>query len=209
RVTKAIETAIDTMKSAGATIVDPADLPPTSKYGDAEFDVLLYEFKADLAAHFAWVGEKSPMKTLADVIRFNDAHRDAEMPFFDQEIFVMAEAKGPLTDAKYLAALKKCRMFARTQGIDLVMTQHKLDALVAPTAGPAWFTDHVNGDSDTGGSTTPAAVAGYPSITVPAAFVMGLPVGISFFGRAWSEGMLIRLAYAFEQATKTRRAPDV
>ncbi len=208
-VTKLVDEAIAAMKSAGATIVDPADLPPTSKYGDAEFDVLLYEFKADLAAHFAWIGAKSPMKTLADVIAFNNGHVDSEMPFFDQEIFVMAEKKGPLTDPKYLAAVRKCRLFARTRGIDLVMTTHKLDALVAPTAGPAWFTDHVNGDSDTGGSTTPAAVAGYPSVTVPAGFVMGLPVGVSFFGRAWTEGTLIKLAYAFEQTTKARRPPNV
>jgi len=194
------------MKSGGAIIVDPANLTTKGKYDDAEFDVLLYEFKADLNAYLAT--SASPRKTLAALIEFNNETRDSEMPYFGQEIFESAQKKGPLTDPKYKAALAKCRLLSRTQGIDALLAKHRLDAFVTPTGGPAWTTDLLNGDHFTGGSSTPAAVAGYPSITIPAGFIHGLPVGISLTGGAWSEGKLIRLAYAFEQTTKARRAPE-
>ncbi|HEX7139200.1 MAG TPA: amidase [Vicinamibacterales bacterium] len=204
------QSAIEDMKKAGAIIVDPANIPTLGQFDDTEFEVLLYEFKADLNKYLAWLGASSPVHSLKDIIAFNDAHASEEMPYFGQEIMTMAEAKGPLTDAKYRAALAKNHRLSRAMGIDTVMARHRLDALVAPTGGPAWLTDLVNGDSGTGsapGPSTVAAVAGYPHITVPAGFVRGLPVGISFFGRAWSEPTLIKLAYAYEQATKHRRPP--
>jgi amidase len=204
------ERAIEDMKKAGAIIVDPANIPTLGQFDDTEFEVLLYEFKADLNKYLAWLGASSPVHSLKEIIAFNDAHASEEMPYFGQEIMTMAEAKGPLTDAKYRAALAKNHRLSRAMGIDTVMARHRLDALVAPTGGPAWLTDLVNGDSGTGsapGPSTVAAVAGYPHITVPAGFVRGLPVGISFFGRAWSEPTLIKLAYAYEQATKHRRPP--
>jgi len=169
--------------------------------------VLLYDFKADLNAYLAGLGPGAPAKTLADLIAYNTANRDREMPYFDQEIFEQAQAKGPLTDKAYRDALAKCRRLARAEGIDAAMTTHKLDALVCLPTGLPWFIDHANGDYDTGGSTSAAAIAGYPNVTVPLGYVFGLPVGISFFGRAWSEPTLLKIAYAFEQATKVRRPP--
>ncbi|MGE5246175.1 MAG: amidase [Betaproteobacteria bacterium] len=201
------EQAIADMKKAGAVVVDPADIPTLGKFGDAEFDVLLYEFKADLNKYLTWLGPASPVHSLADVIAFDKAHADREMPYFGQEIMTMAEKKGPLTEPKYQAELAKDHRLSRTLGIDAVMTKYRLDALVAPTGGPAWLTDLVNGDAVGGSASTVAAVAGYPHITVPAGFFRGLPVGISFIGRAWSEPTLIRIAYAYEQATKHRRPP--
>ena len=197
--------AIDTMKSLGAVIVDPADVTTIGALGDPEFEVLLYEFKAGLNKYLAARG--GAVKTLKDAMAFNVANKDRELPYFGQEIFEMAQKKGPLTDPKYIKALESCRLNSRTKGIDLVMTHFKLDALFCPTGAPAWLTDLVDGDHDTGGSSTIAAVAGYPHITVPAGFVFGMPVGVSFIGRAWSEPKLFKLAYAFEQATKKRRAP--
>ena len=149
----------------------------------------------------------APARTLKDLIEWNEKNRDREMPWFGQEIFVMAEAKGPLSSPDYKKALDICRDLARAKGIDATLKKHRLDAMVAPTGGPPWLIDLVNGDSYTGGSTTPAAVAGYPSITVPAGYAHGLPVGISFWGAAWSEPKLIRIAYAFEQATRGRKPP--
>jgi len=204
------EAAIAEMKQQGATIVDPANIATLGKFDDGEFEVLLFEFKADLNKYLTWLGAASPVHALKDVIAFNDAHADQEMPYFGQEIMAMAEKKGPLTSAKYTAALARNRQMARTLGIDAVMTKFKLDALVAPTGGPAWLTDVVNGDSSAANAAAPStvtSVAGYPHITVPAGYVRGLPVGISFFGRAWSEATLIKLAYAYEQATKHRRPP--
>jgi amidase len=185
-------------------IVDPVEL-----VGDpeGEFDVLLYEFKADLNAYLAGLGPKAPVKSLADIIAFNDAHKDQEMPFFGQDIMIKAQAKGPLTDKAYVDALAKNHKSSRDEGIDATMKKNNLDALIAPTGGPAWLTDLVTGDHFTGGYSQMSAVAGYPHITVPMGFVRELPVGLSFFGRAWSEPTLIRLAYAFEQATRLRRAP--
>jgi amidase len=199
--------ALDAIKRQGATVVDPAELANMDKVGEHENTVLLYELKADLNAYLASLGPGAPVKTLKEVIAFNEQNKDKEMPYFGQDRFIKAEAKGPLTDKEYLEALEKCRRMARTEGIDAVMDKHKLDALVAPSEGPAWLTDLVNGDHGLASSTTAAAVAGYPSITVPAGFVQGLPIGISFFGRAWSEPVLIKLAYAFEQATKVRKPP--
>ncbi|HVF50772.1 MAG TPA: amidase [Pyrinomonadaceae bacterium] len=208
KVDKLLAEAIDTLKRLGAIVVDPADIPSHGKFDDSEFEVLLYEFKADLNAYLARLGGDARVRSLKEIIRFNEQHRDEEMPYFGQEIFQKAEEKGPLTSRAYRAALRKNHLLARAQGIDAVMSKHRLDAIVGPTGGPPWTTDLVNGDHFSGGSSTPAAVAGYPNITVPAGFIHGLPVGISFFGRADSEPVLIRLAYAFEQATKHRKPPQ-
>jgi amidase len=202
-----MEAALAAMKQLGATLIDPADLPTHGKFLDSELEVLLYEFKADLNAYLTVLGPTARVRTLDDIIRFNERNK-REMPFFGQELFMQAQAKGPLTDKTYLDALAQNHRMTRTEGIDAIMDQHRLDALVAPTAGPAHALDLVYGDRDTGGSTSPAAVAGYPSITVPAGQVHGLPVGISFFGRAWSEPKLLSLAYAFEQAAKARKPPQ-
>ena len=204
------EAAIADMKKQGAVIVDPANIATLGQFDDTEFEVLLYEFKADLNKYLTWLGPASPVHSLKDVIAFNDAHASEELRYFGQETMTMAEKKGPLTDPKYRAALARNQRLSRTLGIDAVMTQHRLDALVAPTGGPAWLTDLVNGDGGTAsapGPSTVTSVAGYPHITVPAGFANGLPVGISFFGRAWSEKTLLRVAYAYEQATKHRRPP--
>ena len=206
-VDRVMDEAIAAMKSAGATIVDPANITTASKLGDAEGDVLNFEFKADLNAYLAALGPAAPHKTLADLIAFNEQNRDREMPYFGQEQFIQAQAKGPLTSPAYKAARDKCVRLSRTQGIDATLAKYRLTAIVAPTGGPAWPTDLLNGDHFTGGSSTPAAVAGYPSVTVPAGFIHGLPVGISFIGGQWSDAKLVGLAYAFEQATKIRRAP--
>lgn len=199
--------ALEAMKHEGATIIDPAELPNMDKVGEPETTVLLYELKADLNGYLAGLGPKAPVHTLKEVIAFNEQNKQKEMPYFGQNQFLKAEAKGPLTDKEYLEALEKCRRLTRTEGINAIMDKHKLDALVAPSDGPAWLTDLVDGDHSLASSTTAAAVAGYPSITVPAGFILGLPVGISFFGRAWSEPKLLNLAYAFEKATKARKRP--
>jgi amidase len=204
------EAAIVDMKAQGAVIVDPANIPTLGKFDDSENDVLQFEFKADLNKYLAWLGPASPVHSLEDVIAFNTAHKDQELPFFGQEILEQSQKRGPLTSAKYTLALAKDRRLSRGLGIDAVMTRFSLDALVAPTGGPAWVIDLVNGDGGTAsvpGPSTVTSVAGYPHITVPAGYFRGLPVGISFFGRAWSEPTLIKLAYAYEQATKHRRPP--
>jgi len=206
-VDRIMDEAIAAMKSAGATIVDPANITTSGKFDDAEGDVLNFEFKADLNAYLAALGPSAPRKTLADLIAFNDQNADREMPYFGQEQFLKAQAKGPLTSPAYKAAREKCLRLSRTEGIDATLTKHRVVAIVAPTGGPAWPTDLLNGDHFTGSSSTPAAVSGYPSVTVPAGYVHGLPVGISFIGGQWSDGTLIGLAYAFEQATKVRRPP--
>jgi amidase len=207
KVDALVENAIRSMKELGAIIVDPANIPHLGEYDDAEFEVLLYEFKADLDAYLAEWAAGAPVRSLADIIAFNETKRRQEMPYFGQDIMEKAEKKGPLTEKKYLKALHKCRKLSREEGLDAVMEKHRLDAIVAPTGGPPWVTDLVNGDHFLGASSTPAAVSGYPSVTVPAGYVFGLPVGMTFIGRAWGEGTLIRLAYAFEQATKVRKPP--
>jgi len=208
RTDQLTEAAIQEMKRQGAEIFDPADISTAGKFDDSEMLVLLYEFKNDLNAYLAALGPQAPVHSLADVIAFNESHRAQEMPWFGQDIMLKAQAKGPLSSREYLEALENNHKLARTEGIDAVMGRHRLDALVAPTAGPAWLTDLINGDHAAGGSSTPAAVAGYPNINVPAGYAWGLPVGISFFGAAHSEALLIKLAYAFEQATRHRRAPQ-
>jgi len=201
-----VEQAIADMKAQGAIVVDPADIPTAAKLDGCEMEVLLYEFKADLNAYLK-ARPSAPVHSLTELIAFNEREKAREMPYFGQELFVSAEKKGPLTAAGYRTALTRCRGLARAQGIDLVLSQHRLDAIVAPTGSPAWTTDLVNGDHFTGASSTPAAVAGYPSITVPAGQAYGLPVGLSFIGAAWSEPKLIALAYAYEQATHHRKPP--
>ena len=200
--------AIDAMKSAGAIIVDPADLETHGKFDDTELLVLLYELKTDLNAYLA-ARPDAQVRTLADVIAFNEKNKDKEMPYFGQDLFLKAQEKGPLTDKEYVAALAANHTLSREQGIDAVMDKNHLDALVAPTGGPAWLTDLANGDHAVGGSSNAAAVAGYPNINVPAGFVFGLPVGISFFGRAWSEPMLLKIAYGFEQNGKCPQSARV
>ncbi len=202
-----LEQSLDALKKSGATLVDPADIETLGKFGDSEQIVFLYELKADLNAYLARLGPGAPVRTLKEIINFNERNRQKEMPYFGQDMFIKSEAKGPLTEKEYLDALAKNHQLARVEGIDALMDKHKLDAIVAPTGGPAWLTDLVNGDAFAGGSSNAAAVAGYPNINVTAGYISGLPVGISFFGRAWSEPTLIRLAYAFEQTTKARRPP--
>lgn len=196
------------LEKAGAVLVDPVTLPAIESIGDAELTVLLYELKADLNAYLARLGPGAPVKSLADVIAFNERHADRELAWFGQDLLVKAQAKGPLTDDDYVKARALCLRVARDEGINAVMKQHRLDALIAPTGGPAWRSDLVVGDHFVGGgSTTPPAVAGTPSIAVPAGVVQGLPIGLSFFAEAWSETRLLALAYAFEQATQARRPP--
>jgi amidase len=206
-VDKALNGAIDAMKKLGAVIVDPVVIPTAGQFDDSELDVLLYEFKAGLNAYLAALTPGFPMRSLKDIIDFNEKNRDKEMRYFGQELFLQAQAKGPLTDKAYLKALKKNHALSREKGLDFALRKDSLDALVAPTGGPAWPTDCVNGDHFTGGYSSASAVAGYPHITVPAGYVHGLPIGISFFASAWSEPTLIRLAYAFEQATNARIPP--
>ena len=208
RVDAVFEASLAALRDAGAVIVDPAAIETATQIDEPEYEVLLYEFKADLNAYLAGLGPEAPVHSLADVITYNEANRERVMPYFGQEHMLEAQACGPLTEEKYLRALANCRRLARDEGIDATLAKHQLDAIVAPSGGPAWLTDYVNGDHYAGGSSTPAAVAGYPSITVPAGYVCGLPVGISFIGPAWSEPALIRYAYAFEQATQVRRPPE-
>lgn len=200
-----LEEALAALRGQGAEIVDPADLPDLDAL--PSYEVMLYEFKADLNAYFASLGPEAPVKTLEEAIAFNEAHADREMPYFGQDIFQKAQEKGPLTTPEYREALQTCRRMTRKEGLDAVFGEHRLDALIAPTGAPAWMTDLVNGDHYIGGSSTPAAVSGYPNMTVPMGFVSGLPVGLSFMGLAWTEPKLIGLSYAFEQATKHRRPP--
>jgi amidase len=199
--------ALDVLKRNGAIIVDPADTDALGQLGDTEGTVLQYDLKADLNAYLSRLGPAAPVHSLKEIIEFNERERKVELAYFGQDTFIKAEARGPLTDREYVEAREKNLRLARTEGIDAVMDKFGLDALIAPTDGPAWVTDLVTGDHFLGGSSTAAAVAGYPHITVPAGFVFGLPVGISFFGRAWSEPVLIKLAFAYEQASRSRKPP--
>ena len=206
-VDKLMDDCIGLMRREGATIVDPADLKHGHPSGEAENIVLQYEFKTDLNAYFKSRGPAAQVHSLAELITFNERNKTKEMPYFGQELLVESEARGPLTDAEYLEAVERNHRLSRTDGIDAVLKEHKLDALIAPTAGPAWLTDWVNGDHDANSCSSPAAVAGYPHITIPAGFVFGLPVGLSFFGAAWSEPLLLKIAYGFETASKARKPP--
>lgn len=206
RVDDLMEDAIRAMSAAGATIVDNTIIETRRSFGGPSYQVLLYELKADLAAYLEMSGQPNGMATLADIIAFNEANADREMPYFGQEIFYEADAKGDLTSRDYLQALEAAGILSREEGIDMVMEAHDLDAIVAPTTTPAWKIDLATDDGSSHGSSSSAAVAGYPSITVPNGYVHGLPVGILFFGRQWSEGLLLRVAYGYEQTTQHRRA---
>ena len=208
RIITLFDEAIEAMRAEGAIIVDPANLDATAWNDPLSLVLLEYEFKADLSAYLAGLGPNVRVKSLADVIEFNEQHADLEMPYFGQERMIASQARGPLTDPEYLSAMGMIQKANREDGIDRLMGEHSLDAIVAPTRDIPWPTDHIKGDcSDGGSSAGPAAIAGYPDISVPMGFVSGLPVGVSFFGRAWSEPTLIRIAYAHEQATQHRRAP--
>jgi amidase len=202
-----IEKSLAALRAQGAILVDIPELPNAGKYGQSEIEVLLTELKADMAAYLAEWAPDAKVRTLADIIAFNQANADKELAYFGQELFVLADAKGGLESKEYRDALAANRRLSRAEGIDKALADYKVEALVAPTGQPAWLTDFVKGDASGGGFTQAAAVAGYPHITVPAGFVHGLPIGLSFVGTAWSEPRLIALAYAFEQATKARRAP--
>jgi amidase len=210
-VDRVINEAIAKLKELGADIIDPANIPTYSKLSEPENEALLWEFKADLNAYLEARAVASPglqVKSLKDIISFNERNRDREMPYFGQDLMIKAESKGPLTDRKYRDLVTKLNHLAKTDGIDAVMSKLALDAIVAPTDGPAWPTDYVIGDHFVGGCSTPAAVAGYPHVTVPAGYAFGLPVGLSFFGSPRIEVKLIKYAYAFEQATMHRKPPQ-
>lgn len=206
RVDRIMEDSIAAIKALGAQIIDPANIETIGLFGDSELTVLLYEFKSGLNAYLTGRGSNLHTNTLQKLIAYNEANADEVMPYFGQEHFIAAQEKGPLTDKTYLDALAQNHRLSRDEGIDATMHTHQLDAIVAPTGGPAWVVDLVNGDHFGGGCSSAAAVAGYPHITVPAGFIHDLPVGISFFSGAWQEPMLVKCAYAFEQATKMRRA---
>ena len=208
-VERIMKDALDVLAKLGATLVDPANMEHHGEYGATELEVLLYEFKHDLNAYLAQLPPSVQTRTLADLIQFNEDHRDREMPYFGQELFLQAQEKGPLTTPAYRNALAKNHRLSRALGLDAVMRKHRLDALVAPTGGPVWTTDLVNGDHYSGGYSSASAVAGYPHVTVPAGYAFGLPVGLSFFAGAWSEPALLKCAYAFEQATTVRKAPKL
>jgi amidase len=206
-VDRQMEDVLRALKEAGAVLVDPVELPHVRDYDDSELEVLLYELKHDLNAYLAGLPDHGQPRTLAALIEFNKAHADREMPWFGQELFEQAQGKGPLTDDAYVQALEKDGRLSRTEGLDAALAKDHLDALVCPSMGPAYLTDWINGDHYGGSATTPCAVAGYPHLTVPAGFVHGLPWGVSFLGPAWSEARLLGYGYAFERATRARRAP--
>ncbi len=208
RVDRVIDEAIAAMKDAGAVVIDPVKIRHRDRLDATEYEVLLYEFKHDLDAYLRTAGAGAGVRSLAGLIAWNERNAEHEMPYFAQERLVDAQKKGPLTDAAYRKAVAANRRLARVEGIDATLAKHRLDAIVAPTGGPAWLTDYVNGDHYGTSCSQPAAVAGYPHVTVPAGFTFGLPIGVSFFAAAWSEPTLIRLAYAYEQATKARRPPQ-
>jgi len=199
------QASIEKLKESGATIIDDINIDADEMY-DAEYEVLLFEFRTDLNAYLEKSG--APVQSLSDLIAYNEANRDSVMPWFGQEVFLEAEAKGPLTDEAYLAALETSKRISQSS-IDNLMDEHELDALIAPTNGPARPIDLINGDASGIGSSSLAAVSGYPSITVPAGFISGMPIGLSFIGKAWNEKQLIEISYAFEQTTGVRKPPEL
>jgi amidase len=207
RVDQLVDESIQIMKELGAEIVDPANVVTADQLWETEFEVLLYEFKTDLNNYLAGLGSNAPVRSLKDIIKFNERHRAKVMPYFGQDILLKAEEKGPLTDEVYVQNLCKNHHLSRTEGIDATLREGQLEAIVAPSGATPWLTDWVNGDHISGGSSSPAAVAGYPNITLPAGYIHGLPVGISFFAGAYQESTLIKLASAFEQATRVRQPP--
>jgi len=202
-----LESALGRLRQTGITLVDPVELPRPRPLGEAESEVMHYEFKAGLNAYLASLGPSAPVHNLRELIEFNERHRREELRWFGQETFKLAEAKGPLTEPAYRQAVDTCRTLAREQGIDAVLEKHQLDALVSCPGGPAAVADPLYGNRGTGGSTAPSAPAGYPCITVPAGSFKELPVALAFFGKAWSEPKLLQIAFAFEQATRQRRPP--
>ena len=201
KIDRLIDSALDTLRDLSAEVIDPVTIATAGKWSETEFEVLLYEFKHGLNAYLASLAPGAPVRSLAEIIEFNQEHSDQTMPHFGQELMEMAQAKGPLTDTAYLDALAANHRLTREEGIDATLQADRLDALVAPTGGPAWLIDRILGDVWVGGRCSSApAVAGYPHITVPAGLVEGLPVGLSFFSTAWQDARLIRYAYAFEQA---------
>ena len=208
KVDALLEGAIEQMRRLGAEIVDPCGLPSAAEMRDTEYLVLLYEFKADLNRYLEGLGPEAPVHSLQEIIEFNELHRDRVMPHFGQDILLQAQEKGPLSTEEYLQALETNQRLSRAEGIDATLQEHDLQAIVAPSGRPAWLTDWVNGDCHSGGSSSFAAVAGYPNITVPMGTINGLPVGLSFFSTAYQEPAIIRLAYAFEQATLVRCPPQ-
>lgn len=207
RMEGVLSQAVAVLHAGGGEMVDLGELPSLKELTDRDLELLLYEFKDGINAWFASLGSTAPVKSLAELIAFNETHRAQEMPFIGQDLFVQAQAKGPLTEPAYLAVRAACLRISRTDGIDALMEKHKLDAIVSLTSGPAWMTDPVNGDFFCGESSTLAAVAGYPSVTVPAAEVHGLPIGLSFIGRAWDDARLLAFAADFEARTHVRREP--
>ena len=209
RILKIFEYCVQVVKKLGAEVVDPVDVANFDKFGKTEREVLYYEFKADLNKYLKSLSDGARVHSIDDVIKFNEENSDKVMPYFGQEHMMTAAEKASLNDKKYKDALAKNHMYARTKGLDAAMRKHKLDAIICPSGGPAWMIDLVNGDSNNWDmeSTSPPAVAGYPHITVPAGYIFGLPVGLSFIGKAWQEPLLIKFAYAFEQATQLRRMP--
>jgi amidase len=207
RVDVVFEAALLALRKLGATLIDPTDIPTLGEIGEPEFEVLLTEFKDGVERYLAGTGPAVTARTLDDLIAFNRSAADRELVYFGQERFLKAAEKQGLADPTYTAALARCRQLARDEGIDALLAEHELDALIAPTTGPAWTVDLLNGDRYLGSASTPAAVAGYPHITVPMGYIHGLPVGLSFFAGAYAEPILLRLAYAFEQGTGWRRLP--
>jgi amidase len=209
RIIAILESCLDVMKQLGATIIDPANVPNHDKFAKSELEVLWFEFKADLNRYLASRGPMVRVRTLQDVIRFNEENRARVMPYFGQEHMITAQEKGPLSSRRYREALARSRRLARREGVDVIMRKYRLDAIVVPSGAPAWTIDLVNGDplSWDMDIVPPSSVSGYPHITVPAGYIFGLPVGLSFFATAWQEPVLLRLAYAFEQATQVRRPP--
>ena len=205
RVDDIYTASIEKLEEAGAVIIDDINIEPGDMY-DAEYEVLLYEFRADLNTYLENSG--TPVQSLAELIAYNNANAETVMPIFGQEILLAAEAKGPLTDEAYLTALETSKSISQS-AIDNLLAEHELDALISPTNGPAWLIDHINGDSFGIGSSSLAAISGYPSITVPAGFVSGLPIGLSFISKPWNEKQLIEIAYAFEQTTGVRKPPEL
>jgi amidase len=207
RVDAIMEDSINIMRENGAEVVDPIEIAGAKELWEPEYEVLLYEFKEDLNSYLAGLGPDAPVKSLEEVIEFNEANREETMPFFGQDIMLKSQEKGSLDEKKYVEALEKCKKLSQTEGLNPALKEKKLDTLVAPSGGPAWLTDYVTGDHFSGGSSSLAAVSGYSSITVPAGYIHGLPVGISFISGPYQEPKLIELAYAFEQASKVRRPP--
>lgn len=207
-IDKIIEESIEKMKGLGAEIIDPVELKTLNDLGDPELQVLLFDFKHDLNEYLNKYGPINSLKNISDIIKFNNEHQQEVMPYFGQELFTMANEKESITSNEYKEALEKCLRLAREEGVDSILEEHQLDAIVGPSGGAAWLIDYINGDHGTVGSSSAAAVAGYPNITVPAGYVYGLPVGISFFSKAFQEPKLLKIAYAFEQATKIRKPPN-